>query len=162
LILKYARREHLDARLLKSIMAAESEFDPKAVSPAGARGLMQVMPRTSEEFGVSAAGLKDPDGGVRAGALYVHELFRAAWKTYRLKGVRYADAPPWVLQRVVAAYHSGPKTLTSRRWHASTRAYVRKVLLYYLSNVTDLRRPLGAVKLVPSFKDAVAPSGTLY
>jgi len=162
LIMKYARRYHLDARLLKSIMAAESEFDPMSVSPAGARGLMQVMPRTSEQLGVPAPKLCTPDGGIHAGAAYLQELFRDAWRHYHLRGVRYADAPPWLQQRVVAAYHSGPKALTSRRWFASTKSYVRKVVLYYNSNVTDLRRPGAEGQSLPSFAETVAPSGTLY
>jgi soluble lytic murein transglycosylase-like protein len=162
LIFKYARRNRLDARFVKSIMAAESEFDPNAVSPSGARGLMQVMPRTSDMLGVPSAKLRDPEGGIKAGTAYLQELFRTAWKDYHLEGVRYTDAPPWVLQRVVAAYHSGPKALRSRRWYASTRAYVRKVVLYYNSNVTDLRRPRAAARSLPSFADTLAPSGTLY
>ncbi|MFC1680156.1 transglycosylase SLT domain-containing protein, partial [Elusimicrobiota bacterium] len=47
IILKYAELHDLDPRLLKSIMSAESEFNHKARSPAGARGLMQLMPRTA-------------------------------------------------------------------------------------------------------------------
>jgi len=162
LIFKYARRNRLDARFVKSIMAAESEFDPGAVSPSGARGLMQVMPRTADNLGVPASKLKDPEGGIKAGTAYLQELFREAWKDYHLEGVRYTDAPPWVLQRVIAAYHSGPKALRSRRWFSSTRAYVRKVVLYYNSNVTDLRRPRAADRVLPSFADTLAPSGTLY
>jgi soluble lytic murein transglycosylase-like protein len=162
LIFKYARRNHLDARFVKSIMAAESEFDPGAVSPSGARGLMQVMPRTSEQLGVPAYKLQDPEGGIKAGSAYLQDLFRIAWKDYHLEGVRYTDAPPWVLQRVIAAYHSGPKALRGRRWYASTRAYVRKVVLYYNSNVTDLRRPRASARALPSFADTLAPSGTLY
>lgn len=162
LIFKYARRNGLDARLLKSIMAAESEFDPSAVSPAGARGLMQVMPRTAAHFGVSPSHLRDPEGGIRAGAGYVRELFRTASKEYHLKGVRYTDAPPWLVQRVIAAYHSGPKSLRSRRWYASTRAYVRKVVLYYNSNVTDLRRPLAVTRSLPPFAETLVSSGTMY
>jgi soluble lytic murein transglycosylase-like protein len=162
LIFKYARRNRLDARFLKSIMAAESEFDPNAVSPSGARGLMQVMPHTAAMFGVPADKLKDPEGGIKAGSAYLRELFQTAWKDYHLEGVRYTDAPPWVLQRVIAAYHSGPKALRSPRWYASTRAYVRKVVLYYNSNVTDLRRPRASLRSLPSFADTLAPSGTLY
>lgn len=162
LIMKYARKYRLDARFMKSIMAAESDFDPKAVSPAGARGLMQVMPHTSSQLGVPADQLFDPEHGIKAGAACLQELFQDAWKVYRLKGVRYADAPPWVQQRVIAAYHSGPKALTGRRWFRSTRDYVRKVILYYHSNVTDLRRPFGASRPLPSFAETVAPSGTLY
>ncbi len=165
LIYKYARMYRLDARFLKSIMAAESEFDPKAVSPSGARGLMQVMPVTAEGVGVRARDLHDPEQGIKAGAAYIQDLFKTAWRLFHLQGVRYTDVPHWVMQRVIAAYHAGPKFLTRKHWYASTRAYVRKVVLFYHSNVTDLRRPAGAPGVaspLPTFAEAVAPGGTLY
>ena len=162
LIFKYARLYHLDARFLKSIMAAESEFDPKAHSPAGARGLMQVMPVTAEGVGVPASKLYDPESAIKAGAAYFQVLFKTAWRLFHLQGVRYTDVPHWVMQRVIAAYHAGPKYLTRDHWFASTRAYVRKVVLFYHSKVTDLRRPAAAEKGLPSLAEAVAPGGTLY
>lgn len=162
MILRYAKIYKLDSRLMKSIMAAESEFDPKAVSPAGARGLMQVMPKTSEGVGISAAKLNDPAAGVKAGAAYIQVLFKAAWRIFNLKGVRYTDAPMWVVQRVIAAYHAGPSFLTKRHLYPSTRAYVRKVVLFYHSKVTDLRRPSGAPGSLPSYTEAVTPSGSMY
>ncbi len=162
LIFKYARRYRLDARFLKSIMAAESEFDPNAVSPSGARGLMQVMPDTAEGVGVRAHDIHDPEQGIKAGAAYIRDLFKTAWRLFHLQGVRYTDVPHWVMQRVIAAYHAGPKFLTSKHWFASTRSYVRKVVLYYHSKVTDLRRPAGACGELPTFVEAAAPNGTLY
>ena len=162
LIIKYARQYHLDARFLKSIMAAESEFDPKAVSPAGARGLMQVMPTTSEQMGVPAGRLNDPESGIKAGAAYIQQLFKTAWRLFHLQGVRYTDVPHWVMQRVIAAYHAGPKFLTRSHWFSATRAYVRKVVLFYQSKVTDLRRPAVRSRELPAFSAAVEPGGTLY
>lgn len=162
LILRYSRIYRLDSRLLKSIMAAESEFDPKAVSPSGARGLMQVMPVTSEGVGVPAKTLHDPAAGVKAGAAYLQVLFKAAWSMFRLKGVRYTDAPMWVVQRVIAAYHAGPKFLTKLRLFPSTRAYVRKVVLFYHSKVSDLRRPTEAALRLPTYSESVTPSGSMY
>lgn len=161
LIVKYARKYRLDARFLKSIMAAESEFDPRAVSPAGARGLMQVMPVTAASVGVPSRKLNDPEYGIKAGAAYIQQLFKTAWRLFRLRGVRYTDVPHWVMQRVVAAYHAGPRFLTRNRWFASTRAYVRKVVLFYHSKVTDLRRPKSVSLEIPSFSETVAPSGIL-
>lgn len=162
LILRYAKIYKLDSRLLKSIMAAESEFDPKAVSPAGARGLMQVMPVTAAGVGVAAAHLNDPAAGVKAGAAYIQDLFKAAWRIFNLKGVRYTDAPMWVVQRVIAAYHAGPSFLTKLKLYPSTRAYVRKVVLFYHSKVTDLRRPAAVQLALPSFSETVTPSGMMY
>ena len=162
-ILRYAKIYKLDSRLLKSIMAAESEFDPKAVSPSGARGLMQVMPATSAGVGIPASTLHDPASGVKAGAAYIQVLFRAAWRIFNLKGVRYTDAPMWVVQRVIAAYHAGPKFLTRLKLYPSTHAYVRKVILFYHSKVTDLRRPSALrAEVFPSYNDSVTPSGLMY
>jgi len=162
LILRYAKIYKLDARLLKSIMAAESEFNTEALSPAGARGLMQVMPATSEGMGVSAAKLHEPQSGVKAGAAYIQLLFKAAWRLFKLKGVRYTEAPMWVVQRVIAAYHAGPKFLTRQRLFPSTRAYVRKVVLFYHSKVTDLRRPARVTMQLPIYSESVTPSGSMY
>ncbi len=163
LILTYARIYKLDSRLLKSIMAAESEFKPEAVSPAGARGLMQVMPATSEGVGIASSRLHNPAAGVKAGAAYIQILFKAAWRIFNLKGVRYTDAPMWVVQRVIAAYHAGPKFLTKLNLYPATRAYVRKVVLFYHSKVTDLRRPSALrAEEFPSYNQAVTPSGAMY
>lgn len=161
LIHKYALRHRIDARLIKAVMAAESEFDPQALSPAGARGLMQVMPVTSEGLGVPARKLYDPEHGIKAGTAFLAELLRQAWRKYNLKGVRYTDTPEWLMQRVIAAYHAGPRFLTSTRWFKATRAYVKKVMLFYRSKVTDLRRPSQSADAAPSFRRFVTASGTL-
>jgi soluble lytic murein transglycosylase-like protein len=162
LILRYARIYHLDSRLMKSIMAAESEFDPAAVSPSGARGLMQVMPETAQTVGISAGKLNKPASGVKAGAAYLQVLFKAAWKIFHLKGVRYTDAPLWVVQRVIAAYHAGPKFLTRLDLHPTTRSYVRKVVHFYGSKVTDLRRPSKVELDLPVYTQTNASSGSMY
>ncbi|MBI5208869.1 MAG: transglycosylase SLT domain-containing protein [Elusimicrobia bacterium] len=140
LILKHARLRGLDARLVKSIVAAESEFSPSALSPRGARGLMQVVPATASEMGVHPRRLGDPESGIQAGTAYLDLLYRAAWRKYKLKGVAYERAPMWLRQRIIAAYNAGPTSLTNKRWRRQTRDYVRKVLLYYESPVTLLRR----------------------
>ncbi len=75
-LLREASSTHrIDYELLKALVAAESGFDPQAVSPKGAVGLMQVLPATAERFGVSADArapverkLADPRTNVRAGS----------------------------------------------------------------------------------------------
>ncbi|WP_299594853.1 transporter substrate-binding domain-containing protein [uncultured Microbulbifer sp.] len=67
-------REHAipadrDWRMVVSQMYQESRFNPKAKSFAGARGLMQVMPRTARQMGIS--GLYEPENGIRAGVAYM-------------------------------------------------------------------------------------------
>ncbi|MFD2273171.1 lytic transglycosylase domain-containing protein [Undibacterium arcticum] len=71
----------LEPALLKAIMAAESGFDPLAVSPKGAIGLMQVMPATAERYGVQAdrkhsieQKLSDPKTNIRLAARYLRDL----------------------------------------------------------------------------------------
>ncbi|MFA6316592.1 MAG: lytic transglycosylase domain-containing protein [Elusimicrobiota bacterium] len=141
LILKHSKRHGLDPRLVKSIIAAESEFRPRVMSPKGAAGLMQVMPLTAEEVGVSRRDLSDPEENIRAGTAYLALLFRAAWIQYKLKGVPYPEGPSWLRQRVIASYNAGPRSLTNRQWRGQTRGYVRKVLLFYGSPVADFRAP---------------------
>lgn len=141
LILERARAHKLDARLLKAIIAAESEFSAAALSPKGARGLMQIMPKTAEGVGVTRERLSDPAANIEAGAAYLEVLHAAAWKRYKLKGVRYHEAPLWLKQRIIAAYNAGPKFLFKNGgWYRETHGYVRKVLLFYHSPVTDIRR----------------------
>lgn len=140
LIREHAERRGLDARLVKSVIAAESEFSAGATSPAGAVGLMQVMPATSEGVGVPRGALRDPEANIRAGTAYMAHLFERAWRRYHLLGVSYRRAPEWLVQRVIAAYNAGPRFLAHRRLYVQTRDYVRKVLLFYRSRVADLRR----------------------
>lgn len=138
LIRAHARRHGLDPRLVKAVIAGESEFAKRATSPAGARGLMQVMPATARELGVSADELYTPSANIRAGTAYLAHLFARAWKRYHLKGVDYLKAPQWVLQRILAAYNAGPRFLARRRLFRQTRHYVAKVLLFYRSTITEL------------------------
>ena len=139
LIRSNAKKKGLDPRLVKSVIAAESEFTARAKSPAGALGLMQVMPDTAGSVGVSRKALFDPEANIRAGTAYLAYLFQRAWKRYHLKGVAYSRAPAWLLQRIVAAYNAGPRFLARRRLYSQTRDYVRRVLLFYRSAVTELR-----------------------
>lgn len=71
----------VDIALLKAVMAAESRFNPLAVSPKGAIGLMQVMPATAQRYGLFADGgqtlqqkLADPETNIRLGARYLRDL----------------------------------------------------------------------------------------
>ncbi|MDD5302496.1 MAG: lytic transglycosylase domain-containing protein [Elusimicrobia bacterium] len=138
LIRSYSDRFGLDSRLVKSVIAAESEFTARAKSPAGALGLMQVMPATSESMGVPRKALYEPEANIRAGTAYMAYLFERAWRKYHLRGVAFRDAPSWLVQRIVAAYNAGPRFLAHRRLYAQTRDYVRKVLMFYRSKVTEL------------------------
>ena len=83
LIARHARRHGVDAALVKAVVAAESAFEPDAVSPKGALGLMQVIPQTSEqiarELGIirfRQDDLYDPATAVLFGSQYVANLLR--------------------------------------------------------------------------------------
>ena len=81
LLSEAARAHDLDAALLQALVATESGFNPRAVSPRGAIGLMQIMPATAERYGLSgdrrtplARKLADPALNVRTGARYLRDL----------------------------------------------------------------------------------------
>jgi hypothetical protein len=142
LIVAHCRRQGLDPRLVKSIIAAESQFTSHCTSPSGAIGLMQVMPETGEEMGVPRGALRDPEANIRAGTAYLSMLFRTAWKMSGLQGQDYAAAPLPVRRRIIAAYHGGPRMLApSAAWPEATSAYVGKVLLLADAEPTLLRPP---------------------
>jgi soluble lytic murein transglycosylase-like protein len=116
LIAGEAQRNGLPPALVKAVIAAESNFNARAVSRKGAQGLMQLMPSTAESLGV-----EDPfhvEQNVRGGARYLAHLFS-----------RYGD---W--SRTLAAYNAGPEAVDRHGGippYAETREYVDRVLAYY-------------------------------
>jgi membrane-bound lytic murein transglycosylase F len=93
---KYADSYGFDWRLIAAMMQQESRFDPKAVSFAGARGLLQVMPGTAAQFGVRD--LADPEAGIRAGVRYL------AWLRERFDESMPGPERNWF---TLAAYNAG-------------------------------------------------------
>ncbi|WP_051275939.1 transglycosylase SLT domain-containing protein [Desulfovirgula thermocuniculi] len=109
-----SRETGLDPRLLKAVAAAESGFDPRAVSPKGALGLMQLMPGTAREVGVSDP--FDPAQSVRGGARYLRSLL---------------DRFGGRLDLALAAYNAGPGVVERHGGvppYRETREYVRRVI----------------------------------
>ena len=72
----YSRDIRWDWRLLAAQCYQESTFDPKAVSFAGAKGLMQIMPGTADHLGVSRSKLYEPEANISAATKYIAELQR--------------------------------------------------------------------------------------
>lgn len=95
---KYAKEIGWDWRLLASLAYTESNFDPTVVSWAGARGLMQLMPRTARAMGVPPGQESDPEQSVKAAVKYIALL----QKHYR----QIAD-PAERMRFVLAAYNAG-------------------------------------------------------
>jgi hypothetical protein len=107
-------RYRLDPDLVNSVIKAESGFNVKAVSPKGARGLMQLMPGTAAELGVPNA--FDPEANVDGGARYLRELLE-----------RYN----FDLVKALAAYNAGPQRVEQFGGvppYYETRAYVARIV----------------------------------
>ena len=114
LIEKTARREGLDPDLLLTVILRESSFLPCAVSPAGARGLMQLMPGTAEELGVRNP--FNPEENLKAGARFLGQLLR-----------RYRGD----LALALGAYYIGPTAMDDRRGSPlgpATQEYISGIL----------------------------------
>lgn len=117
----------LDPALLKAVMAAESGFNPGAVSPKGAIGLMQIMPATAERYGLSGdkkkpieQKLTDPRTNIRLGARYLRDLL----KLY-----------PARQELVIASYNAGEGAVQKYKNqippYPETRNYVQLVRQFY-------------------------------
>ncbi|AMC99942.1 transglycosylase SLT domain-containing protein [Halomonas chromatireducens] len=134
--LRWGNNTGVDPYLLMGIARRESAYNPTALSPAGARGLMQIMPGTatqlSRQLGISdpgSYGVLDPELNIRLGSTYIRDM------TDRYRGNRLAAA---------AAYNAGPGRVD--RWlrdspeefdlfvesipFRETRDYVQAVLAY--------------------------------
>ncbi len=96
LVRRYAAQYGFDWRMLVAQMYTESRFDPKARSWVGARGLMQVMPRTGRELGFRE--LERPESGIHAGAKYM------AWLEARFEPGLDRETRLWMS---LAAYNAG-------------------------------------------------------
>jgi soluble lytic murein transglycosylase-like protein len=117
LICNHARSYDIDPLIIDILTRHESGFNPTAVSRAGARGLMQLMPETAASLGVTD--IEDPDQNVAAGTRYLVEQVR-----------RYGD-----LQLALAAYNAGPTCVDNCGGippYAETQNYVASITSEYL------------------------------
>jgi soluble lytic murein transglycosylase-like protein len=117
LVEQAARRRGLDPALVLAVVSVESGFRPEAVSPKGAQGLMQLMPRTAASLGVLDA--FDPEQNLDAGVRHLESLL----KLY--------DGN---LTRALAAYNAGQGAVARHGGvppYRETREYVRRVLERY-------------------------------
>jgi hypothetical protein len=124
-------RHHIDPDFISSVIHAESGFNPRAVSPKGAQGLMQLMPGTASKLGVSNA--FDPSANVEGGTRYLTELLQrynfdvikalAAYNAGPLRVQQYGGVPPYretraYVARIVRDYNR--KKMAQRKAAAAT------------------------------------------
>lgn len=119
-ILASAQAHRIDPLFLHAIIGTESTYVPGAVSHAGARGLMQIMPRTGARFGVATDALYDPAINIETGARLIKSLQKRYGKDFNL---------------ILAAYNAGEGAV-ARYGNAippyrETQDYVVKVMNRY-------------------------------
>lgn len=141
LVHKMAPQYQIDPQLALAIMAAESNFNPQALSPKNAQGLMQLIPETSERFNVQNP--YDPAQNLRGGLTYLRWL------------LAYFEGD---IALVAAAYNAGEGTVERYRGvppYRETRAYVQRILRAvgasahpFDRRVTGPSRALGRIRAV--------------
>lgn len=146
LVQDVARQLGLDAQLMVALIAAESGFDPRAISPKGAIGLMQLMPGTAERYGVRADNsnsqrerLMHPETNVRAGALFLRDLLLMF---------------PGRIDLVLAAYNAGPGAVM----RAGLRIPDYPETQNYVRTVTELLGHLRPASVMQKLEVAALPS----
>ena len=125
MIARHSRAHRLHPALIRAVIKTESDFDPQAVSRAGAIGLMQLMPQTAVRLDVRDS--YNPDENIGGGTKYLRQLLD-----------RFNGNLPLAL----AAYNAGEHAV--ERYQGlppipETRQYVQKVLRYYRTFLTNDR-----------------------
>ena len=115
-----AKKYNLDSELLKAVISTESNFDRYAVSPKGAKGLMQLMPATAKAMGVKD--VFDVNQNIDGGAKYLRYLL---------------DLYDENLELALAAYNAGPQAVEKYNGvppYKETKNYIRIINRKYKSN----------------------------
>lgn len=134
---------NIDPDLINSVIHAESGFNARAVSPKGARGLMQLMPKTATELGVTNS--FDPNANVDGGTKYLRELLE-----------RY----DYDMVKALAAYNAGPQRVD--QYHGvppyyETRVYVAKIVRDFNNKKLAERKAAAAATKAAQKKAKAAP-----
>jgi soluble lytic murein transglycosylase-like protein len=117
-----AARSGLPGAFVESVAKAESGFDPKAVSPKGAIGVMQLMPGTAQALGADP---RDPEQNIDAGTRLLRELL-----------IKYDGD----VAKALSAYNAGEKAVDRYQGippYSETQRYVNKVVRDYLHHEND-------------------------
>jgi soluble lytic murein transglycosylase-like protein len=112
-----SRRFGIEPSLVKAVIKAESDFNHRAVSHKGAQGLMQLMPKTSDQMDVDNP--FNPEENIFGGTQYLSALLKRFKNNKRL---------------ALAAYNAGPEKVESYKGippYRETRIFVKRVLDYY-------------------------------
>jgi soluble lytic murein transglycosylase-like protein len=128
LILDAASRHGVSPSLVKAVMLVESGFNPRALSPKGAQGLMQLMPGTARELGVADA--FDPAQNIAGGTAYLRRMI---------------DRFGGNMDKAVAAYNAGPGQVEKYGGTppiAETQFFVRNVTRFFDYFASE--RPVGS------------------
>ncbi|MBU1078164.1 MAG: lytic transglycosylase domain-containing protein [Spirochaetes bacterium] len=114
IIIKNAKRYTIPERLIKSVIKQESNYNPKAVSSKGAKGLMQLMPQTAKLLGVT--NVFDPEENISGGVKYLKQML---------------DRFDGDVVKALAAYNAGPKAVEDNNGvpnYSETKNYVSRIL----------------------------------
>ena len=117
IIARYCQQYEMDWKIVAAVIQVESAFNPRAVSPKGAQGLMQLMPSVQKEEGVTDA--FDPDQNIRGGVHYLKKMLEACEGDLELG---------------LAAYNAGLSRVLAKNAIPNiteTKNYVAKILSIY-------------------------------
>jgi hypothetical protein len=137
-VVRAASNKHqIDADLINAVIRAESAFNPRARSPKGAQGLMQLMPGTAAQLGVTDA--YDPAANVDAGTRYLRDLL-----------LQYNGD----IVKALAAYNAGPRRVQQYNGvppYSETRAYITRIVKEFNSKkiASSKRAPKQVTKKSP-------------
>jgi hypothetical protein len=157
IVTRYASIYGLDEALIYALIRTESNFAPNAVSPAGARGLMQLMPGTAAEMGVTD--IFDPTQNIAGGTQYFFKMMEL-FKDKKL---------------ALAAYNAGPENVKRHNGippFEETRHYVKTVLAFEQAYSGGVARPNFTIlasgqsprvsRIVPARTEAKSGAYTVY
>ena len=144
-ISKYSQKYGVDAAIIKAVIAVESCYNPNAVSPEGAQGLMQLIPETAARFGVADS--FDSSQNIHGGTRYL------SWLMKRYDGD---------LNKAIAAYNAGEGAVDKYQGippYDETQHYVQRVLsIYNRLSGAPVALPVMRASLRTVGRNAAAPA----